>query len=191
MGVSEWVRLFFSYCGVLLLFSFCSEFHQSGHRAKTALKRSLFFLRPLLLLVLPWTSPEGRGSASGRRTSAAWQQTTRHGTGAEWKSGRADWQLRMQTWLRRDEEDRRQGGEGIWHREVGGVEKAGESGRTLPGYSSGRCLKRSGGLFPLLSLLMSFLCSCVFYTPCDGRCTPPPPPPDGSVLFHPAIHHCM
>lgn len=71
------------------------------------------------------------------------------------------------------------------------VEKAGESGRMLPGYSSGRRLKCSGGLFPLLSLLMSFLCSCVFYTPCDGRCTPPPRPPDGSVLFHPAIHHCM
>ncbi len=69
--------------------------------------------------------------------------------------------------------------------------EAGEGGRMLPGHSSRWCLKCSGGLFPVLSLLMSFLCSCVFYTPCDGRCTPPSWPPDGSVLFHPAIHHCM
>lgn len=47
--------------------------------------------------------------------------------------------------------------------------EAGEGGRMLPGHSSRWCLKCSGGLFPLLSLLMSFLCSCVFYTPCDGR----------------------
>lgn len=38
----------------------------------------------------------------------------------------------------------------------------GESGRMHPGHDSRWCLKCFGGLFPLLSLLMSFLCSCVF-----------------------------
>ena len=85
-------------------------------------------------------------------------------------------------------------GEGVGDRSGGGEEKcdeggeregwkAGEGGRMLPGHSSRWCLKCSGGLFPLLSLLMSFLCSCVFYTACDGRRTPPSWPPDGSVLF--------
>lgn len=56
-----------------------------------------------------------------------------------------------------------------------GVEKerregeVGKGGWMLPGHSSRWCLKCFGGLFPLLSLLMSFLCSCLFYTPCDGR----------------------
>lgn len=68
-------------------------------------------------------------------------------------------------------------GEGELGREMGG------RGRMLPGHSSRWCLKCSGGLFPLLSLLMSFLCSCVFYTPCDGRRTPPSWPADESVLF--------
>lgn len=49
------------------------------------------------------------------------------------------------------------------------VMKERKSGWMLPGHSSRWCLKCSGGLFPLLSLLMSFLCSCVFsHTPCDG-----------------------
>lgn len=70
-------------------------------------------------------------------------------------------------------------------------EKRGEGGWMLPGHGARWCLKCSGVLFPLLSLLMSLLCSCVFYTPCDGRSTPPSRPSDGSVLFYPAIHHCM
>ena len=62
-------------------FSFCSELHQPGRRAKTALDRSLFFL-PYSL-----SSEHFHGEGgSGSRTSPARQQTTHRGTVGEWKS---------------------------------------------------------------------------------------------------------
>lgn len=184
MGVSEWVRLFFFFSVVgccCCCFSFCSELHQPGRRAKTALDRSLFFF-PYSLSSEHF---HGKGG-SGSRTSPARQQTTHRGTVGEWKStGSANRQSNAKhDWGRGGggrQKGRRRGK--MWRGRGEGGGKAGEGGRMLPGHSSRWCLKCSGGLFPLLSLLMSFLCSCVFYTACDGRRTPPSWPPDGSVLF--------
>lgn len=58
MGVRERVRLFL-FREVVLLFCCCSQLHQRGHCAKTALNRSLFSV-PLSFVFLSQTFPPGK-----------------------------------------------------------------------------------------------------------------------------------
>lgn len=160
MGESE----AFLFREVVSLFCCCSQLHQRGHCAKTALNRSLFSL-PLSFVFLSQTFPLGKrgqlpvvahrprdnkqpavGQVQNERVGV--QIGSRNRKHDREESGTERKRRREQKNLTQEKEERKR--------------EEGESGRMHPGHDSRWCLKCFGGLFPLLSLLMSFLCSCVF-----------------------------